>query len=684
MTDLLRTTAPTIAKGPPDAPGLDWSALRERGLTMIQDRAGATWTDYNAHDPGVTILEQLCYALTDLSHRAGLPIEDLLTAADGAIPAFGRSLHAPWRVEACEPVTADDYRRLLIDRVRGLGNAWLTPAPGTPRGLYEIALYAAPDLPGVIDDAAPPQPDLRRRAERRFVRHRALCEDIGSIRLLRPVPTLVEANVAIARSADPEQVLAGIVYRLGRFLAPEPRRHGFADLAAGEEPPGGLLPRHGYIRRSELGPRRERAAPSELRAEIAAVSGVLGVEAVRLWADGLDPQADGAVALGPDLCFALDAGLSGGALPIVLTTDGRRREVDSRAVRHLLAGLWERHRRTYDIVAERRRTTPQPLGRARDLRSYTSVATHFPAIYGVGPLGLSGGASPERVAQAQQLLGYLALFDRQMVDFLDRLAAFSALAAGVRPDPALFRRPLAEAVPALAPLLERGGPDVEAMYGRSIVDADQELRLLDFLFALHGEDVGPHIPRPPGAGEVEATRQALAVRRMFLANLVRAGIGRGRGLDYRARRARRGIAGVELRARILIGNEDRGADARPRITIVEDILLRPRFKGEDPAPGASPVRPMTITAVVHLPGPPGRDPTWRAEMCAMLRANTPAHVALEVRFLVAREWARFRRLHRMWRVALRERFQDGVDWLSARLRAQISQWDEGRHGDDRS
>jgi hypothetical protein len=683
MTDLARTTAPTIAKGPPDAPGLDWSALRERGLRLIQDRAGATWTDYNAHDPGITILEQLCYALTDLSHRAGLPIEDLLTGADGALPAFGRSLHAPWRVEACEPVTADDYRRLLIDRVRGLGNAWLTPAPGTPRGLYDISLYAAPALPGIIDDGAPPQRDLRRRAARRFVRHRALCEDVGSIRLLRAVPTLVEANVAIARSADPEQVLAGIVYRLGRFLAPEPRRHAFADLAPGEEPPGGPLPRRGYIRRSELGPRRERATPAELRAEIAAVSGVLGVDAVRLWADGLDPQADGGVALGPDLCFALDAGFGGGALPIVLTTDGRGREVDNGAVRHLLAGLWELHRRTHDVLAERRRAMPKPASRPRDLRSYTTVASHFPAIYGVGPMGLSGAASPERVAQAQQLLGYLALFDRQMVDFLDRLAAFSALAAGARADPALFRRPLGEAVPALAPLLVEGGPDVEAMYGRSVIDADQEVRLLDFLLALHGEDPAPHIPRPPGVGQAEATRHELAVRRTFLSNLVPAGSGRGRGLDYRARRSRRGIAGVELRARILIGNEDRGGDTRPRITIVEDILLRPRFEGEDAAPGAGPVRPMTITAVVHLPGPPGRDPTWRAEVRAMLRAQAPAHVALEVRFLGARQWARFRRLHRMWRVALRERFQDGVDWLSARLRAQIAQWNEDRDGDGR-
>lgn len=37
------------------------------------------WTDYNIHDPGITILEALCYALTDIAYRAGWDINDLLT-----------------------------------------------------------------------------------------------------------------------------------------------------------------------------------------------------------------------------------------------------------------------------------------------------------------------------------------------------------------------------------------------------------------------------------------------------------------------------------------------------------------------------------------------------------------------------------------------------------------------------
>ena len=38
------------------------------------------WTDYNVHDPGITILEALCYAITDLGYRMGWRIEDILVA----------------------------------------------------------------------------------------------------------------------------------------------------------------------------------------------------------------------------------------------------------------------------------------------------------------------------------------------------------------------------------------------------------------------------------------------------------------------------------------------------------------------------------------------------------------------------------------------------------------------------
>ncbi|HMP91396.1 MAG TPA: hypothetical protein PKD90_00875 [Phnomibacter sp.] len=100
----------------------DFFALRQKGLEYIQQLSHALWTDHNLHDPGITILEVLCYALTDLGYRTGFDIKDLITEQDGS-PAAD-AFHSARQIFHNNPVSIADYRRLLID-VDGIRNAWL-------------------------------------------------------------------------------------------------------------------------------------------------------------------------------------------------------------------------------------------------------------------------------------------------------------------------------------------------------------------------------------------------------------------------------------------------------------------------------------------------------------------------------------------------------------------------------
>ncbi|MFH1373538.1 MAG: hypothetical protein ABII79_07080, partial [bacterium] len=68
----------TIPKKITAEAALDHKQLFALGLEYVKNLAGRVWTDYNVHDPGITILELLCYALTDLSYRASFPVADLL------------------------------------------------------------------------------------------------------------------------------------------------------------------------------------------------------------------------------------------------------------------------------------------------------------------------------------------------------------------------------------------------------------------------------------------------------------------------------------------------------------------------------------------------------------------------------------------------------------------------------
>ena len=106
----------------------DFYELRREGIGHIAEMGSDTWTDYNTHDPGITILEAVSYAMTELAYRTGLPIADILSSAASsagpATPYADQPFFPARRILTVNPTTPDDFRRLLID-LPDVRNAWL-------------------------------------------------------------------------------------------------------------------------------------------------------------------------------------------------------------------------------------------------------------------------------------------------------------------------------------------------------------------------------------------------------------------------------------------------------------------------------------------------------------------------------------------------------------------------------
>src|SRR5688572_30311443 len=122
-------TRSRIRKKGSHALSLDHQALFAQGLERLRELAKFTWTDHNIHDPGITTLELLSYALTDLSYRALYPIEDLLASAGEFDPRL-QALFSAREILTTRPFTEADYRKLLID-LPGVKNAWIQSATET-------------------------------------------------------------------------------------------------------------------------------------------------------------------------------------------------------------------------------------------------------------------------------------------------------------------------------------------------------------------------------------------------------------------------------------------------------------------------------------------------------------------------------------------------------------------------
>jgi hypothetical protein len=158
MQDLLTTGAAPgfIEKDPPLQPAQDYALLRREGLAHIEKLAHAIWTDYNVHDPGITLLELLCFAITDLGYRAAYPVSDLLSENDRGVPVNRANFHTARQVLTSGPVTFEDLRKLLVD-IPGVRNAWIQPHTGVR--------YRVENRRRLVEDTSQPSPSTDAKDE---------------------------------------------------------------------------------------------------------------------------------------------------------------------------------------------------------------------------------------------------------------------------------------------------------------------------------------------------------------------------------------------------------------------------------------------------------------------------------------------------------------------------------------
>lgn len=558
----------TILQELPANKGLDYAFLKEEGTRLVQELSGEIWTDYNESDPGVTTLEQLCYALTELSYRAEFPLKDLLIdRRAGRIKTRRQALFIARRIYPCNSLTEDDYRKLIVDWVDGVENVWLThyssrvPSKSV-NGLYDFWVYA----PGVNPICEPE--DAKRlcaRVRRVYCRNRSLCEDLHRVHILDPLKTIVRADVTINNTRTVDAILAGIFFNLGNLIAPELRREPLKRLVdQGKSPDeifNGPLLRNGFIDNAQLQSKASEIPVQEFVKATANSPGVLSVRNLKVHVDGYDVAFRGnqSVPVPQKNILELDTRPGpGGGFTIKLFKNGIECKPNPARVQTELDRLWSEYRRTYRLLPQYREYFSIPDGRYRDVEQYYSVQNQYPNVYGISSYGLPEDATEARKGQAKQLKGYLMAFDQLMADFFSQLAAVRDLYSIDRGlTNTYFYQYLYESVPDVRPLL--GDDYAEGL--PAIVRSEDPFtgrrnRFLEFLLALYAEKLdGSSLAettcdssQPAGDGS-----DLMEARLALLHRLVASTHDRGRAFDYLAAPSRRNIAGMEIKSRIQLG-----------------------------------------------------------------------------------------------------------------------------------
>ncbi|MGB3801812.1 MAG: hypothetical protein WA952_18485, partial [Lewinella sp.] len=303
--------------------------LRESGIAHIAALSGDLWTDHNLHDPGITMLELLCYALTDLGYRTSLNEAELFAPATNTPP--DGNFFTPAEILTNNPVTLLDYRRMIID-IPGVRNAWIekaeqeiplhyripTPtdcdarplATGSPsgpdraevrlNGLYRVLLDIDPRLTEEREKCTVGGNTIGAtlaEVDRRLHAHRNLCEDFPEVIVLRDEEIAFCLDLDIAPKADPAAVLSDVFAAIEEFISPRLRFSSLKELLAQGKPMEEIfrgrpyLPAyedtyqvtaqsHGFVDTEQL---EQLRMPSELRASdlYRVIMNVEGVRAIR-------------------------------------------------------------------------------------------------------------------------------------------------------------------------------------------------------------------------------------------------------------------------------------------------------------------------------------------------------------------------------------------------------------------
>jgi len=449
-----------ISTAPETDPALDQQQLFAIGLDHIRDLSRLLWTDHNLHDPGITILEVLCYALTDLAYRANFPIADLLATAESNAENMARQFFTPRQILPNRPLTANDYRKLLID-MPGIRNAWLLPAKqryyadtlngellhDDPRiahparqGIHEITLQGLYRVLLELDGSVTTRSQCEEvcaTAMQLLQTNRNLCEDFVTAGIVQDQYYTLCAELELADDADQNKVMAQLQFEVERYLSPPVVNHNLADMRVRRHADGstytvaeifaGSPLQCGFIDDMEL---EQANLRSEIRLSdiISIVMDIAGVRAVRdilvnPLAPGNSPD-DRATAPANKWCIAVPSGkrprLSEQQGRLVCYKRGIPVLPDTVKFRNELQKLNDA------LEAKLNETNPEdlpiPQGRYRDAGSYHSFQQHFPVLYGLAEQGLPANADEQRKALALQLKGYLLLFDQAMANYCAQLA----------------------------------------------------------------------------------------------------------------------------------------------------------------------------------------------------------------------------------------------------------------------
>ncbi|WP_323073619.1 hypothetical protein [Mycetohabitans endofungorum] len=233
---------------------IHFDTLLETASQVLATYAGKSWSDKAEHDPGITLLQALAYGVSDLAYRHTHPLVDLLTPATSGSQArqaqgvFPKTFGPQWAL-TCTPITAEDYRRALLDLhsdkesdpfyfrniqlVCESAEQYYTYWYNVKTRQFQFSNRDAAQklhLLGGYQIFVEPSRNAnlvqaQEALDKFLIENRNICEQVRTITWLKPQPVNVQVEVDLADDCqDYERVMADIYTLVDDWISPKPAR----------------------------------------------------------------------------------------------------------------------------------------------------------------------------------------------------------------------------------------------------------------------------------------------------------------------------------------------------------------------------------------------------------------------------------------------------------------------------
>lgn len=363
--------------------------LNRSSLVDLQRLSAEVWTDYNIHDPGVTIIETLNYALSELDYKLGFPLFDYLAPEQGTFSTQEYGLFMPREIYPNSPITINDYRKLFMAQFSEIENISIETVPAT--NLYDIFIELSP--------FEPYNAGIERQVEMFYHQNRNLNENLRKVEIAAYRELYLHAELEISPETDPTTTIATIYYTAGRYLSGNLQfeRLSQTDFSLDEwfDGPGDAYTR---VRVPE-----QRNTHTELFAKLSKIDGIRSFKTCYLL------NRDGVVVNQFDQRYTLFIPRSTDQLCLKINIDGSPTYIEIDRCIEELRALY------FSQTAVYRQSSIEcdgfHYGEYRDLYHHYNVDNDLPSYYGLGVNGLVKSASNDRKAHAKQLQAYLRIAD---------------------------------------------------------------------------------------------------------------------------------------------------------------------------------------------------------------------------------------------------------------------------------